>query len=282
MTFQTSQMRLALFTALAGIGLYAAPFSQANDIAAPVLSQPDGQTTSLRIDYTGSISVLPIGKLTYSAQLGHDAYSIEAEMKTAGIAKLLKSNGLTSTTKGTYASNVMLPSEHIIQKNDKKNRRTEIKYDASGAPVDVSIVPPRGSMGEPPATAQEKAEATDTLSGVLKLMMTGYGFGDQPCTGIIPMFDGKQRYNLRMESQGMTEVKTKVYSGEALRCHVYLEHVSGYDLDDALSEEERTTPLEATLVDHDKQGLWVPIRFEYRIGGIKLKIKAKKLSVKFS
>lgn len=239
---------------------------------------PEGSVTTYRIDYSGSLSILPIGKLVIRGELSRDSYTMRADMRTSGLGKLNKSSGLVSNSLGMYGPDGIKPTEHIIQKNDKKNRRTEIAYNAESAP-DVSIVPPRGSMGVPPATDEEKRDATDALSGILKLMMTGHSFEDRPCTGIIPIFDGKQRYNLRLEAAGVKNIRQKSYSGEVLRCHVYMETVSGYDPEDLLSEEEASTPLEAYLANYDEAGLWIPVKFEYRISGVTVNIQANKISV---
>jgi hypothetical protein len=199
-------------------------------------------------------------------------------MDTAGIAKMTKSGGLWSTSIGYYDSADIKPTQHVIQKLNKKGRRVEINYDAAGAPIST-IVPRFGSMGQPAATDAERAEAVDALSGILQLMMTGHTYGDAPCTGSVPIFDGKQRYDLRLEKAGNNYIRQSSYKGETVRCHVYMETVSGYDTEDLFTEEEAATPIVIYLAEFKDAGLWVPVRFDYRVSGIKVNIKATYIDV---
>lgn len=261
---------------LAGLAAAAAPLGTAH--ATSAFDLPEGQVTKFRVDYAGSLFILPIGELTVNGNLSRHGYSMRTDMRSSGFGKLSKGGDTMSTSLGFYNANGIRPHNHVIQKDNKKNRRVEIKYDAQGNPS-TSIVPAFGSMGVPPATEQERREGVDAMSAILKLMMTGHSYGEAPCTGVLPVFDGKQRYDLRLEPAGAKTIRQKSYSGETVRCHIYMETVSGYDPEDLLTEEEASTPIEVYLANFEQAGLWVPVRFDYRISGIKVNIRATNIQV---
>lgn len=248
--------------------------------AKPTLAPPPvaRKDTRFRVAYKGSLFLVPLGKLTVAGNVNSVGYAMRADMDTAGLGRIAKEQGLWSTSSGYYSAQGMRPIEHIIQKLNKKARRVTLKYDADNNPT-ATINPRFGSMGVPPASAQERREAVDAMSGIMQMMMTGHVFGDRACAGTIKVFDGKQRYNLRLEAAGNKSIRQKSYKGETVRCNVYMQTVSGYDPEDLLSAEEAATPLQVYLANYQEAGLYIPVRFDYKVSGIKVNIKATSIDI---
>lgn len=259
-------------------------FAQNSDQVSTVQTQrpvgfvPLTPPTRFSVSYSGSLFILPIGELAVTGSVTSRGYSMRSDMKTTGFGKLTKSGGIWSTSIGFYDDTKMRPSQHVIQRLNEKGRRTTIYYDNAGNPK-VTIKPSYGSMGQPPATDEERRGALDAQSAIMKLMMIGHKFGDKPCTGSLPVFDGKQRYNLRLEYKGIQTLRQSSYRGEAVRCNVYLEAVSGYDPEDVPTKEEGAAPLEIYMVNFEEAGLYLPVRFDYRISGVKVNIRATDIKV---
>ena len=234
--------------------------------------------TRFTVAYKGSLFLIPLGKLTVTGNINSVGYAMRADMDTAGLGRIAKEQGLWSTSLGYYSPQGMRPTEHIIQKLNKKARRVTLRYDSQNNPT-ATINPRFGSMGVPPASAEERREAVDAMSGIMQLMMTGHVFGDRPCVGSVKIFDGKQRYNLRLEADGNKSIRQKSYKGESVRCNVYMQTVSGYDPEDLLSAEEAATPLQVYLANFEEAGLYIPVRFDYKVSGIKVNIKATSIDI---
>jgi len=247
--------------------------------SATKMTPPAAQTDSVKFafDYTGSLFIFPLGTLSFRGEKNGYGYSVRTDMQSAGLGKLSKDGGLWSTSTGYYDANGVRPSRHEIQKLNEKARNVTMTYDAAGNPTAV-IEPRFGSMGQPPATDAERAEAVDAISGIMEMMMTGHEFGDKPCTGTIKIFDGKQRYNLNMRQDGTARISQSSYRGDTVRCEVLMENISGYDPEDRLTAEEAATPLVVYLANFEDAGLWVPVRFDYRVSGIRVNIKATNIS----
>jgi hypothetical protein len=140
------------------------------------------------------------------------------------------------------------------------------------------INPPFGSMGEPPASDEERAGALDPVVVILNLMLGPIDPGDQElCSGRLPIFDGKARYDLRFENLGSDDVRTRAYRGPAIRCQAYVEPISGYDPGDRPTPEDIARPVNIWLVEID--GVHIPVRFRAatQIGNIS--IEARRISV---
>jgi len=280
MIFRKNPLKFTHLAAIgaAGLALTVFPGSMTNAVA-DVTTQPvaAAQSTKFRVDYTGSLFIFPMGELTVAGELNDYGYSVRADMQSSGLGKLSKDGGLWSTSTGYYDQSGMKPIKHVIKKLNKKGRKVEIDY-VNGSPQ-ASIEPRFGSMGQPPATESERSEAVDAISAIVQMMMTGHKYGDAPCVGSLKIFDGKQRYNLNMRKVGENTIRQSSYRGETVRCHMFMENVSGYDTEDLLTAEEAATPLDVYMANYDEAGLWIPVRFDYRVSGIKVNIKATHIEV---
>ncbi len=236
------------------------------------------KTVALDVKLKGYVFGLRVMKANISGQFTQDSYALRADLFTSGLGAFLKKFQIWSTTTGQINESGLRPVQHIQQNMDKKNRRVEMSYGETA--VDISIVPPLGSQGKPPATLKQRFESDDTLSALLNMMMRGYRFTDEPCTGTVPVFDSKQHYLLRMERDGSRRIKQKGYKGDTVKCKVYYVPVSGFDPEDLPSAEEAAAPIIIYLAPFDEAGLYVPVRMTYKISFFKAVIKAREITVR--
>lgn len=235
--------------------------------------------TQIRMKMKGYVFGLRIIKSDYIARFDEDDYVAYADVKSSGLAALLKKMEIWAVTKGRYDSSGLRPEWHVQQNTDKKNRRVEMNYDRSTAKVNVDIVPPLGSQGIPPASPTERYTANDTISGILQLMMMGTKTEGELCQGRVPFFDSKQHYNLRMERVGTKRVKFDGGKDDTIHCRAYYESVSGYDPEDLPSEEEAAEPVNVYFKYYEEAGVHIPVRFTYKISGFKAVVKVDELEI---
>lgn len=246
----------------------------------PIETVTTGTTTgkiAITAKLKGYVFGLRVIKINVTGSLTDETYAIRADLYTSGVGAFLKKFQIWATTTGRIQDDHLYPTQHIQQNTNKKNRRVEMNYGADA--VDISIVPPLGSQGKPPATEKQRFESDDTLSAVLDMAMRGFKFTDEPCTGTIPVFDSKQHYLLRMERAGTRRIKQKGYKGDTVKCKIYYVPVSGFDPEDLPSEEEASTPVIAYLAKTDDVGLYIPVRMTYKISFFKVVIKLRKLNI---
>lgn len=269
--------RLLLATA-AGATLFMAPASQAQTNLQPDpqyvqnVAPAPGETA---FDFTlkGYVFGIRMIKARYKGKMDDNSYTAFSDLKTSGLAALLKKLRIWAVTEGRYDANGLYPVSHTQQNLDKKSRRVEMRYDYDAREVSVAINPRIGSQGVPPATPKERFEADDTISAILNIMMQGNRLSGDVCDGTVRVFDSKQHYGLRMVRIGPERVKYQGEKVDGLKCHVYYEPISGFDPEDLPDAEEGGTPVNVYLVKDAKTGLNIPARFTYKISGFKAVIK---------
>lgn len=241
---------------------------------------PGAAATEFDFKLKGYVFGLRMIKANYTGWYDNKTYAAYTDLKTSGLGALLKKLEIWAVTTGSYTKSGLTPDFHIQQNMDKKNRRVEMNYDNSLRKINVAIDPPLGSQGIPPATPAERYSADDTISAVLNLMMRGQKIDGPVCSGSVRVFDSKQHYNLRMERAGTKHVKFNGDKVETIRCHVYYEPISGFDPEDLPDAEEGSTPIKIYMKEFSELGLYVPVRFTYKISSIKAVIKLDEMMIK--
>ena len=287
-------MKRILTTALLGLtvsGIASASFiEQSRNMAAlndgniieKTYSVPAPGTAATEFDFKlkGYVFGLRMIKANYTGWFDDNTYAVYTDLKTSGLGALLKKLEIWAVTTGSYTKSGLTPDFHIQQNMDKKNRRVEMNYNNNRAYIHVAIDPPLGSQGIPAATPEERYSADDTISAVLNLMMRGQKIDGPVCSGGVRVFDSKQHYNLRMERAGTKRVKFNGKKIDTIQCQVYYEPISGFDPEDLPDVEEGSTPIKVYMKEFPELGLYVPVRFTYKISSIKAVIKLDKMMMK--
>ncbi|KAA5803505.1 DUF3108 domain-containing protein [Alkalicaulis satelles] len=217
----------------------------------------------IHVEYSGSVLVaVPVANITITAWLHEDTYAGAANFRAGGLLRWFDDTDINATTTG-YRDNpgrALSPwrYEHFNHASGT-NRTVGIDFEDGRAVPDVN--PPFGSMGEPPASDEEREGALDPVTAMISIMLS-QPQGERPCEGRIPVFDGKARYDLRLERGSMEQVNARGYRGQALRCRIFLEPISGYDEGRKPTEEDTARPINVWLAD--MEGAWVPVRFRAR------------------
>ena len=287
-------MKRIVTTALLGLtvsGLASASFiEQSRNMAAlndgnimqKTYSVPSPSAAATEFDFKlkGYVFGLRMIKANYTGWYDNDSYAVYTDLKTSGLGALLKKLEIWAVTSGSYTKSGLTPNFHIQQNMDKKNRRVEMNYNNNRGYIHVAIDPPLGSQGVPAATPAERYSADDTISAVLNLMMRGQKIDQPVCSGGVRVFDSKQHYNLRMERAGTKRVRFNGEKVDTLICQVYYEPISGFDPEDLPNAEEGSTPIKIYMKEFPELGLYVPLRFTYKISSIKAVIKLDEMMIK--
>ena len=270
---------LMLCTALAGTA-GSAEISKQPDPALLAPIAPAAGETAFDFKLSGYVFGIKMIKARYKGEYNSEEYTVFSDLKTSGLGALLKKLRIWAVTDGRYDPSGMYPLSHTQQNLDKKSRRVEMRYDYGAERVSVDINPPIGSQGVPPASPEERFSADDVMSAILNMMMRGHAVDGEFCTGGVRVFDSKQHYNLRMERSGNKTVNFDGQKYDTLRCLVYYEPINGFDPEDLPSTEEGGTPVTVYFRHDPELGLYIPLRFTYKISGFKAVIKLKDMNIK--
>ncbi len=266
-----TSIRLALCAFASTLALSSAATGDDIDTA------PQGVTDfgQLYVEYAGSVLFLNVADITVNARITESSYSAAATFTTAGLAAWFDDTDIAATTVG-YVNGSGLEPWRYQHTNFASNKGRVVGIDFREGMAVPDVNPPFGSMGEPPASDEDRQGAIDPITVLLNVALAlNFENEGQTCNGRMPIFDGKARYNLRFVNVGLDEVRTRAYRGNALRCQAFLEPISGYDLDDFPTDDEIRRPVTMWLAPID--GAHIPVRFRANTAIGSINIQARQL-----
>ncbi len=263
-----SIVRLAVPACL-GLSLLTAPASVASEDAVV----PAQDTFSLTARYSSRVLIFPVGDIVFEARLADTAYSASTRIEAAGLAALFTDFDINAEVQGYIEDTEASPRRYAhVERTGRKVRSVEVSF-AEGV-ARSAVEPPFGSWGVPPASEDDRTGAIDPMSAFVALseqLNRDEGLG---CEGVLPVFDGKSRYNLRLENRGRDRIRTRGWRGEAVLCDIWYEPISGYDPEDYPSERELSQPLRIWLAPIDGGRYYLPVRLYTRagLGGVTIEL----------
>lgn len=215
--------------------------------------------SQLYVEYIGSVYFLNVADISINARIGGEDYSAAATFRSAGLLRWFDDTDIQATTVG-YVNGAGLEPWRYEHTNFASNKGRVVGIDFRDGLATPDVNPPFGSMGEPPATDEERQGALDPITVMLNVVLAlNFEQEGQTCDGRLPVFDGKARYDLRFVNVGLDQVRTRAFHGDAIRCQAFLEPISGYDDGDRPSDEETRRPVTIWLAPIN--GVHVPVRF---------------------
>jgi len=230
----------------------------------------------IEVAYTGSVFILPVAEIHLNAVFPDDSYSAAARFQSAGLLRWFDDTDITAEVSG-YRDGAVLDPWRYSHVNAASNKGRVVGINFADGVAQPDINPPFGSMGEPPASDEERAGAVDPISALLSLSLSSPALTTGACAGRLPVFDGKARYDLRLENGGRDGVRTRGYRGQAVVCRAFLEPINGYDPGDRPEADELENPVTMWLAPID--GVFVPVRYRAPAPIGEINIKAHHVSV---
>lgn len=234
------------------------------------------QETQISARYDSSVLIFKVGEITLNARFSETGYRADSFIEAAGLASLFTDFDIRAEVSGRDGPGGREPVVYAhTERTGSKVRAVRVDFAAEIAQSDVE--PPFGSLGVPPASDSDRTGVIDPMTAFFELsrrMEHGEG-----CEGRLPVFDGKARYDLRLETVGTQRVRTRGWRGDALVCHAWYEPISGYDPEDYPSEAELRHPLVLWLAPVVGEGGYLPVRLHTRAGFGGVTIELMRLDV---
>ncbi|XBQ15925.1 MAG: DUF3108 domain-containing protein [Oceanicaulis sp.] len=250
MTLRLRSAVLVLSAALLGAGAAAPAFAQS---PAPL---------QIEAEYSASVWAIPVGKVAFEASLGPARYEARAESQAAGLAALFTDIRIVSEVEGAVAGGRARPQRYAHDEfNGRKHRRVDMSFEGRVARSEAT--PTFSNWGEPPASDADRTGAIDPMTAVFMLAQSMTGAA--PCSGHLPVFDGRLRYNLNLRARGVQPVRTAAWRGEALVCDAFYEPISGYTDEQRPEPRELRHPLTLWLAPLEG-GRHLPVKAQTRAG----------------
>jgi hypothetical protein len=169
---------------------------------------------------------------TASASLTADVsatrYRVAVDSRAEGFIDWFVDSSVAMVSTGQVTSYGLKPLRYDSSVQDgPKHRRVLVDY--TPGEVLVSVSPKYGDWGFPATTPPQKLEAVDPLTAILNLTVRTGATPANPCGASLRVFDGKQRYDLRLRYSGHIEWDSNAYKGPAIKCGVDYIEIAGFD-----------------------------------------------------
>lgn len=195
------------------------------------LAAPAAAQGRLEAQYEVTLAGLPIGKGAWVVDIGDDQFSSLVTGGTTGLLKMFGGGKGTGTLQGRIVGGQLQPSTYVSSVDyGKKNETIRISL-AGGNVRESSIVPePPVTPDRIPVTDAHRRNVVDPMTGsLLRVAGTGDPLGPEACRHTISIFDGRLRYDLKLEFKRMDNAATgKGYRGPVVVCAIYFSPVAGY------------------------------------------------------
>jgi len=271
----------ARFAVAAGLMLPVLPVDASAQVQGQIQSQTQGQAPAaavpvqapaqavlaggkLEAKYEASLAGIAVGKGQWAIDINEDQYSATASGGTAGLLKAFAGGSGSGQSTGRVVAGALVPSNYQAVTTSAKKSETIKMLITPGYVKEYSIEPePPLDPEKIPITDAHRRNVIDPMTGsLLRVAGTGELLTPDSCRTGTSIFDGRMRYDLKLDYKRMENVKAeKGYHGPAIVCAVYFTPIAGYVPDRAaIKYLAAQRNIEVTLVPIAGTRVLVPYR----------------------
>src|SRR6478609_6107718 len=201
--------------------------------AASLWLAPQAASAQGRLDaqYEATLAGIPVGKGAWTIEIGDDTFSASAQGGTAGLLKAFSGGKGSGASQGRVVNGALVPNAYTATTTTQKKSETIRLVLANGGVKDFSIDPaPPVDPDRIVVTDAHRRGVLDPMTGsMLRVAGNGEVLTPDACRGGAGIFDGRLRYDLKLDYKRMEMVKAeRGYHGPAVVCAVYFTPVAGY------------------------------------------------------
>ena len=189
--------------------------------------------------YQGYAGGLKVGEATMNVALRNGRYAAKMRLETAGMIGWFVEwrhgtsvQGAASPDQGPaiHGAPLTVESYHADSYWKKKDRFVNFEVRKGGI-AEVTKATPHPVKDEERSTITDaqRTDILDPLSAIIAVGRTLEQTGS--CKASYPVYDGRRRYTLKIEDQGIAELepgRRTPYEGDAQRCKFVFERVAGF------------------------------------------------------
>ncbi len=199
-------------------------------VAAALAIAAPASADVLHAVYKVSLIGLPIGAAKLNAQITPTHYSIEADAKLTGLAKIISNARGASAGQGEIIGGKVSPEAFAtIAANANMTRTIRMAlHDNKVTGVDIS--PPFDDKPDRiPLGPHDEQNIVDPIGAtIIPAPLSGPIVSPAACNRKIPIFDGYTRFDITLTYVGERRVKAKGYDGPVAVCSARYVPISGH------------------------------------------------------
>ncbi len=181
--------------------------------------------------YEATLAGIPVGKGAWTIDISDDQFAAAASGGTAGLLKAFAGGTGTGASHGRVVNGALVASNYSASTTTSK--KTEVIHMIlSGGNVreyGIDPVPPVDPERIPLTDAHRRGVFDPMTGSMLRVPGSGDPLSPEACRTSAAIFDGRMRYDLKLDYKRMETVKAeKGYQGPAVVCAVYFSPIAGY------------------------------------------------------
>ena len=182
-----------------------------------------------RVSMKLSFSGVPVGKFSYRLDVRGGRYAIAAKGRTGGVAALAARARGTATSSGQISPAGPVPAAHDVRWREGRKGKsgTMAMRLKAGQVASLALNPKKKRRGAVPVTPAHLENVIDPASAMI-VPAPAKASGRTVCTRRLAVFDGVNRYDLKMRHARTVKVKARGYRGRAHVCAVTYVPVAGH------------------------------------------------------
>jgi Protein of unknown function (DUF3108) len=193
--------------------------------------RPAGAQGKLDAQYEATLAGIPVGKGAWTIEIGDDQFQASAFGGTSGLMKTFSSGSGTGASQGRVVNGALVATGYTASTTTSKKTETIHITLEKGNVKEFGIepVPPVDADRIPVTDAHRRGVYDPMTASLLRVPGNGDPVGPEACRNGAPIFDGRMRYDLKLDFKRMETIKAeRGYRGPAVVCAVYFTPVAGY------------------------------------------------------
>jgi uncharacterized protein DUF3108 len=201
--------------------------------AVMLLAVPHPASAQGKLDaqYAATLSGIPVGRGAWTIEVGDDQFSASASGGTSGLLKAISDGSGTGASQGRVVGGALVATNYSASTTTSKKSETIHIVLSNGNVKEYGIEPqPPVDADRLPVTDAHRRGVFDPMTATLvRVPGNADPLGPDACHGSVAVFDGRMRYDLKLDFKRMETVRAeRGYRGPVVVCALYFSPVAGY------------------------------------------------------
>lgn len=242
-------------------------------IAGPLPAQ--AAISQLRVTYAARLAGIRIGTGVFSVNMDGERYTASISARTSSVGRLVSQGQGEAVARGIFSRRSTVPVSYDLSASEEDLTNVVRMRLSRGNIQELSAEPPLSE--HPNRVAVTRQHIRDVVDPVSALLMpvpnTESAAGPAACDRTIPMFDGRQRYDLALSFVRMEQIQFG--NGQAAVCRLRYQPIAGHRTNRRVNQELAANPnIYVWLSQVGTAALVAPVRMEVGLDFGTLSIQA--------
>jgi hypothetical protein len=198
-------------------------------LATPVAAR--SETLNLDFNYELTWHGVVVYQMETKGTIADSDYRLSYTGATLGLFDLLIAYESTGEAAGRIVEGAAKPTSYRLEARWHGEARHVVLDYAPDGSIKADVAPPPAEENIDPVPVFMQENTIDPISAAMLAGIIGARPGATPCQATLHVFDGRQRYDVRLENEGVENLPKNSYSafaGDAIKCRMTVDRIAGF------------------------------------------------------